>query len=680
MNTATYRGLAAALLSFLVFLPGSAFAYLVDNAVYKPVNYNTLLPPAAGGTYIDPTFGTVIKRLTNATVTDNDADVGKLPYIVHEYSTMSPFNADNSRLLLLHGSYFALYDGQGNYLRDLPFDVSASSQPRWSRSDPDVFYYLYHNQLKKRNIAAQTSTVVHEFSEYNSISGLGESDISFDGDHLVLVGDDRDIFVYTISTNTKGGILNMTGTPGADNVYITPDNNVLVSWYKEGAERYNGIEMYDQDMNFIHQVTRAMGHMDVARDSNGEEVLIWTNAASPDPMPDCQNGIVKIRLSDNHRTCLLSLPWGQAVHISAADNADWVVVSTYTWSDPNNPDPSPGPWEQYQDEILRISLDGSRVQRLAHHRSRSLDNYYYMPRAASSRDGSRIVFDSNYDLPQILGYPSYYTDVYMMDLSGASRSIAGSTRPVSDHFEQDDAAVSTTGDWFLDRQSVLSGGTAALASNSGDRLDFTFNGTGVDWIGYDDPWSGIARLYIDGGFAGEVDTYAADTRAQTVNYHIQGLSNGPHTLGIEATGYADPDSSGSWIWADAFDVVTREEENNPAVSYDGHWYTLSHSSLSGGQVRTAMDPGARATFSFNGTAVSWIGYIDRWSGIARVYIDGVYRAAIDTYTPDDQAQARVYTLSGLAPGAHTLGIEVSGRKNPASGGYWVWVDAFETAH
>jgi hypothetical protein len=37
----------------------------------------------------------------------------------------------------------------------------------------------------------------------------------------------------------------------------------------------------------------------------------------------------------------------------------------------------------------------------------------------------------------------------------------------------------------------------------------------------------------------------------------------------------------------------------------------------------------------------------------------------------------LYTIDGLASGEHTLMIEVTGRRNTASGGAWVWVDAFE---
>ena len=90
-----------------------------------------------------------------------------------------------------------------------------------------------------------------------------------------------------------------------------------------------------------------------------------------------------------------------------------------------------------------------------------------------------------------------------------------------------------------------------------------------------------------------------------------------------------------------------------------------------------MTPGCRASFTFTGSSVSWIGFRDEWSGIARVSIDGVVRAEIDTYAQLSAARSRIYTLTGLSPGPHTLAIEPTGRWNPASVGLWVWIDAFE---
>ena len=253
-----------------VLLQHSGLAYVTDPQLYAPVNYFTLRPPAAGATYVDPAFGTEVTRISDALSTPDAANVGMLGFIANEYSTMTPFNADNSRLLLQHQSYFALYDGEGQYLSDLPFEITASSEPRWSRHDANLLYYVTGNQLKQFDTASRTASAVHTFPEYSVVNGRGESDICFDGDHFVLVGDHQQIFTYDISTDTKGPVLATEGIGGFDNVQITPDDHVLVSWYASGPGRYQGVELFDRDMNFLRQVSTVIGHMDVTRDVGGD--------------------------------------------------------------------------------------------------------------------------------------------------------------------------------------------------------------------------------------------------------------------------------------------------------------------------------------------------------------------------------------------------------------------------
>ena len=90
-----------------------------------------------------------------------------------------------------------------------------------------------------------------------------------------------------------------------------------------------------------------------------------------------------------------------------------------------------------------------------------------------------------------------------------------------------------------------------------------------------------------------------------------------------------------------------------------------------------MEAGAQVGFVFTGTAARWIGYRDQASGIASVYVDGVWQGDVDGYSAFPVAQAVMYTVEGLPPGRHTLLIEVTGSQNPASTAGWVWVDAFE---
>ena len=122
-----YVGLTLAW-SVLAGIP--AFSQLSDTGVYVPPGYTSMQPPDAGVSYADPVFGTGIKRVTNALQQANADAGGNLVFITGEYSTMSPFNMDNSRLLALCQSYFALYDGTGNFH---PQPARSKSEPAASR-------------------------------------------------------------------------------------------------------------------------------------------------------------------------------------------------------------------------------------------------------------------------------------------------------------------------------------------------------------------------------------------------------------------------------------------------------------------------------------------------------------------------------------------------------------------
>jgi hypothetical protein len=555
-----------------------------SSSSMAPLVYDTFMPPAKGSTYTDLAFGTTVKRLSDAMNMTDNAGSGGLTTVGTEYSTASPFNRDNSKLILQHNSYYGLYDGNGAYLRDLPFAVNASTEPRWSRSDANVLFYVSGRDFMKLDVASGASSLVRSFTEYGAISGRGESDISFDGNHFVFAGDGRHVFVYEISTNSKSAVLDTSGH-AFDNLYIASDNSVAIGWIPNGGSRFQGVELFDRNMNFQRQLTHAIGHQDLTRDANGDDVLIWNNSNDAQPIANCQNGIVKVRLANAQQTCLLQLDWSLAVHISAPDGNGSAFVETYA---PTNPFPQSSAWAPYANEILQVKLDGSETQRLVHHRSRPFDGYVYQPRTTVSRDGSRLAFTSNQNLQAILNYPKLYSDVYLVNLSGSSTPSTtpssstptptptptpnpiptpaptpapttpspAPTTPASSSplFDQTSAAVTFTGSWALNNQAGHNGGSAHLSMEAGSRATFTFTGTSASWIGYRDEWSGIATIRVDGVVKGSIDAYASPSQAQAVLYSISGLSNGTHTLSIEATGTKNASSQGAWVWVDAFGV------------------------------------------------------------------------------------------------------------------------------
>jgi uncharacterized protein (TIGR03437 family) len=260
-------------------------------------------------------------------------------------------------------------------------------------------------------------------------------------------------------------------------------------------------------------------------------------------------------------------------------------------------------------------------------------------------------------------------------------------------FEQNDPHITYTGTWYPDSNSLESGGSATLANLRGSQAVVVFNGTGITWIGESDGYSGLCYLTLD-GVQTTVDTGSTSgtTLYQQPLYAVHGLAPGIHRLVIEITHSHDESTDASWIWMDAFDVdngtlvdttqatgAGLAEQISIAANYNGHWFTTNGASYSGGSVNSALDAGAGVTFTFNGTAVTWIGYRDQWSGLAEVYIDGTLQTTVDTYLNPSQAQTPAWSISGLKPGNHVLDIVATGTNDGVSGGSWIWVDAFQVS-
>jgi len=256
-------------------------------------------------------------------------------------------------------------------------------------------------------------------------------------------------------------------------------------------------------------------------------------------------------------------------------------------------------------------------------------------------------------------------------------------------YEETDASVSFSPGWTQEAGwTAWSGGTAMESTTPGAQATFTFNGTSATWIGVRAPNGGIARVFVDGVFASEVDLFTRSLEVHVPVFTAQGLADGRHTLTIEVTGLKNTDwqaatSPGAWVWVDAFDVPTQVvshlQDTDPDMTYTAGWTVgdTSTSSFSGWYAHISTTPGAQATLTFNGTSISWIGYRGPDAGIARVFLDGVFAGEVDLYYSDPRIQAVVFTSPPLADASHTLTIEATGLANAASSDARVVVDAFD---
>lgn len=257
----------------------------------------------------------------------------------------------------------------------------------------------------------------------------------------------------------------------------------------------------------------------------------------------------------------------------------------------------------------------------------------------------------------------------------------------STRVEENDPTVVYGGNWYSNGSTSHSGSRAALTNTNGARVTITFTGTGITWMGMKDGWAGLANVYLDGTMT-VVDTYGSGGYQQPM-FMARGLAAGPHTLSIEVTHERGSQTQGSWVWIDYFLIhngspvpggVTatgRVEESHPALLFSGRWYSNASGVHSGERAALAMDGSSSVTVAFDGSGITWIGYRDEWSGIARVFVDGVLKTTIDAYLAPSKARATLYTIDALPAGAHTLRIEATGTRNESSRGSWIWLDSFD---
>ena len=215
-----------------------------------------------------------------------------------------------------------------------------------------------------------------------------------------------------------------------------------------------------------------------------------------------------------------------------------------------------------------------------------------------------------------------------------------------------------------------------IPSNDPDENPVTLTLNGIGSVYYtittsvNPPGAGTVTLNPAGG------TYTAGTMVTLTATANSGYSFS--TWSGDLTGSVNP----AQITMDGNKSVTavflliKVEEDNPAITYTGTWNTYTSPSCSGGAMKYSGQKGAKAEFSFTGTGIKWIVTKAKMMGKAKVYLDGVYMALVDLYSSSPAYQV-VLQKTGLAPGNHTLRLEVSGQKNPRATGYYINIDAFE---
>jgi hypothetical protein len=198
----------------------------------------------------------------------------------------------------------------------------------------------------------------------------------------------------------------------------------------------------------------------------------------------------------------------------------------------------------------------------------------------------------------------------------------------------------------------------------------------VNWVG-----TIVAGVQFrrDGANLGVEDT----TAPYEVPWDTTTTSNGSHTLTAVARDIVGIQYSSNPVHvtvSNGSPTATRFEETDLTTTYTVGWsHYLTERPFSGGTAAISPKTDGRATFTFVGTSVKWIGFRGPQAGIALVFLDGALVAQVDTYSPTEELKAVIFSADDLPYASHQLWIEVTGLKNAAAWDSAVIVDAFDVA-
>jgi hypothetical protein len=399
-----------------------------DKQIHIPPDWTTFKPPAAGQSFPDPVFGCTVTRITDGsreTLSD-----GAHPSFMNFYSTVSPMNsADTMVLITSNNGAWHIRDINGRVVVPAgKMPAMNSGHPVWDAREGSDFYYALGKTLYRGTVNGDSvkSRALHIFKEYRGVVSPDAADLSQDGDHLALMGQNADnsmdVFVWSLTRQTKTsayttkckieGNITETSQPGCvHKLLLSADNLLSIGFVQNGTDIEQGVRLWNGS-TLIHLQDSMTSHYDHGYDMNGNPIVAGRdNPASFEGFSNpCQSGWgLDIRQQNNSSSaCLLDNQPSWHISYRGSASQPWAVISFFDDRKPGPElfndnkqfeSPSSKNWQLYEDEIVLVRIDGSAVYRLAHARSRSAESYWAQPHAVISRDGRYMIFTSNMAYP-----------------------------------------------------------------------------------------------------------------------------------------------------------------------------------------------------------------------------------------------------------------------------------------
>lgn len=399
------------------------------STIVRPSNYSSFTPPALGTSYREEFGGSNACQIFRVT---DGASIGQND-VVHNYSTATPFNSDDSLLMVfdLSGAPFIVRRTGGSAVVAVAKMPSSTNYVNlWSSSNPAAFYYGNSTALKKGVITGTNCDSAHNWSGApctitsttlcTTPTGnlqFNEQDVSEDGLHVWIADQYQDqnttthLYLMTLNaTDPTSCTVSATATlpNGYHKLVVLPNNMVFKN---AGTADPAGDQIFNTDGTVFLNTFTAGGHVDFGRDLNGKVVGIahwyqppYAPSGTGVGQNPCINGygaaVLMLQPGDPNFNkvvhCFSAVSGAQIGAGQVTDNhwsfrdttGGWVIMETsatsrscspsdpscFAWTG-NAPTACAGTsamscWDHLQDEVLAIKIDFSQVLRLAHHRAR----------------------------------------------------------------------------------------------------------------------------------------------------------------------------------------------------------------------------------------------------------------------------------------------------------------------
>ena len=368
----------------------SAQTVITDRQTYAEPLAPAL--PAAGGTVVDPTFGTTILRATDA-VDGKDC--------IHPYSFWPSFNLNSTAFFAGCDNNPILYHFDPVAFKILSKEPLYTAPPApgytwlawqdayWSSRDPNVLYSHEGPRIWSYNVATKSYGLVKDFgTELADGALISRMTVSTDDNTFAFTRcrSDYTTIGFAVWKRDVNRIVAKEGWQGYHKVQIDKTGRFLLNTLQSNGAGVIQSEVYDTATGKVDYLTDngpdfAPGHGDLGRGIS----VAYEN---------WQNRILSRNLATPHSwTVVLDLgnDWSQESHHSLlSDDESYLTVSHTSQQGTARTN------GLFHNEIFQVATDGSgKMRRLGHHRSLYRD-YYDSPRANISRDGRFVVFTSNW--------------------------------------------------------------------------------------------------------------------------------------------------------------------------------------------------------------------------------------------------------------------------------------------